>query len=259
MPTNPVAHPKRSARAGKASEAARHPFGRVLLKLSGESFCSAGGFGVEGDELDAIAREVLAAAKAGAQVAVVVGGGNIIRGASLSKKVTFPQAAADAMGMLGTLINAVALAEQLRALGADARAVSAIPSGGVAELFSRVECIRHLEAGRIVVLGGGTGNPFFTTDTCASLRAAELECDILMKATKVDGVYSADPKTDRSATRFDTLTFEEALRRNLKVMDLAALAMCQEQKVPLLVFDFYTKGNIAKAVKGGAIGTLVTP
>jgi uridylate kinase len=173
--------------------------------------------------------------------------------------VTFPQAAADAMGMLGTLINAVALSEQLRSLGADARAVSAIPCGGVAELFSRTECVRHLEAGRIVVLGGGTGNPFFTTDTCASLRAAELGCDILLKATKVDGVYSADPKTDPKATRFDRLTFDEALQRNLKVMDLAALAMCQEQKMPVIVFDFHTTGNIAKAVKGGAIGTLITP
>jgi len=232
---------------------------RVLLKLSGEAFAANGGFVIENDELDIIGREVCEAARLGTQVAVVVGGGNIIRGAALAEQGHIPQATADYMGMLGTVINALALKEKLLTLGQDSRVLSAIEIRAVAEPFIRGRAIRHLEKGRVVVLAAGTGNPFFTTDTCAALRATELECEILLKATKVDGVYTADPKKDPKATRYESLTFAEAIAKNLRIMDMTALAMCQEQKVPVLVFDFKQAGNIRRVVEGASIGTLVRP
>lgn len=244
---------------GRASAASRPKYRRVLLKLSGEAFSSAGGFGIENDELDVIGREVCEAARVGTQVAVVVGGGNIIRGAVLAEQGHIPQATADYMGMLGTVINALALKEKLLTLGQDSRVLSAIEIRAVAEPFIRGRAIRHLEKGRVVILAAGTGNPFFTTDTCAALRATELECDVLLKATKVDGVYTADPKKDPKATRYESLTFAEALSKNLRIMDMTALAMCQEQKVPVLVFDFKRPGNIRRVVEGASIGTLVSP
>ena len=234
------------------------PPSRVLLKLSGEAFCAPGGFGIEPDELTLIADEIRAATHAGAQIAVVVGGGNIIRGAELAKTDGFQQATADYMGMLGTVINALALRERLQALGVDSRVQSAIEIRAVAEPFIRGRALRHLEKGRVVILAAGTGNPFFTTDTCAALRATELDCDILLKATKVDGVYDADPKTTPGATRFDRLTFAEALNRRLAVMDMTALAMCQENRIPVLVFDFKRPGAIRSVIEGKPIGTLLT-
>ncbi len=231
---------------------------RVLLKLSGEAFCKAGGFGIDTEELGVIASEVQDAASAGAQVAVVVGGGNIIRGADLAKSGDIQQATADYMGMLGTVMNAVALREKLIQIGTDARVLSALDIRALAEPFIRGRAIRHLEKGRVVILAAGTGNPFFTTDTCAALRATELQCDVLLKATKVDGVYTADPKKDPTATRFDRLTFGEALARQLRIMDMTALAMCQEQNIPVLVFDFKQHGNIRRVIEGEPIGTLVT-
>jgi uridylate kinase len=195
---------------------------------------------------------------AGGQLAVVVGGGNFIRGADLAATGAIHQATADHMGMLGTVINAIALREKLISLGVECRAMSAIEMRAVAETFIRGRAIRHLEKGRVVILAAGTGNPFFTTDTCAALRASELDCDVLLKATKVDGIYTADPKKDPSAKRYDTLTFAQAIDQRLKVMDLAALAMCNERKIPIVVFDFKTNGNIARAVRGERIGTLVT-
>ena len=240
--------------------AARSPHARrVLLKLSGEAFCAPGSFGVDPKELEQIAREVKDAAAVGAQLAIVVGGGNIVRGAALAEAGHIHQATADYMGMLGTVINALALKEKLSTLGVDSRVLSALEVRSVAEVFIRGRALRHLEKGRVVILAAGTGNPFFTTDTCAALRATELECEVLMKATKVDGVYSADPKKDPAAKRFGTLTFTEAISRGLKIMDATALAMCQERKIPVLVFDFKVPGNIRRAIEHGGIGTMVTP
>jgi uridylate kinase len=237
---------------------ATHPR-RVLLKLSGEAFCAPGSFGVDPKELEQIAGEVKDAASVGVQLAIVVGGGNIVRGAALAEAGHIHQATADYMGMLGTVINALALKEKLSTLGVDSRVLSALEVRSVAEVFIRGRAVRHLEKGRVVILAAGTGNPFFTTDTCAALRATELECEVLMKATKVDGVYSADPKKDPKATRFDRLTFTEAIGKGLKIMDATALAMCQERKIPVLVFDFKAPGNIRRAIEKGGIGTLVTP
>ena len=208
---------------------------RVLLKLSGESFTKPGTFGIDPDHLQMIAREVMEAATVGVQVAVVVGGGNIIRGAQLAQAGHIAQSTADQMGMLGTVMNALALKEALIALGLDTRVQSAVEIKAVAEPFIRGRAIRHLEKGRVVILAAGTGNPFFTTDTCAALRAAELRCDIILKATKVDGVYSADPKKDPTAKKYTTLSFADAIGKNLKVMDTAAFALCQEQKIVPIV------------------------
>jgi uridylate kinase len=237
---------------------AKPGYRRVLLKLSGEAFSKPGQFGIDPDELDLISSEVRDAAAVGAQVAVVVGGGNIIRGAHLAEAGHIQRATADYMGMLGTVINALALKERLVALGVDCRVLSALEVRSVAEPFIRGRAIRHLEKGRVVILAAGTGNPFFSTDTCAALRATELEAEILLKATKVDGVYTADPKKNPAAKRYDHLTFAEALSKKLAVMDLTALTMCQEHRIPVLVFDFKVRGNIRKVIEGEAIGTRLT-
>ncbi|MFO0828344.1 MAG: UMP kinase [Phycisphaerales bacterium] len=231
---------------------------RVVLKISGESFAPPGQLGISPDELGLIAAEITSACETGAQIAVVVGGGNIVRGAQLANRASIDQSTADYMGMLGTVINGLALKEALQALGREARVLSAINVPAVAEPFIRGRAIRHLEKGRVVILVAGTGNPFFTTDTCASLRAIELNADILLKATKVDGIYTADPKKDPAAKRYDALTFAEAIERQLGVMDLTAMTMCMERNLPICVFDFKSKGNIRKVVAGARIGTLVT-
>ncbi len=241
-----------------APASGRRGYRRVLLKLSGESFGRPAGFGIDAEALASIAGEVLDAARSGVQIAVVVGGGNIVRGAELAAAGHIHQATADQMGMLGTVINALALKEKLVSLGADCRVMSAMEIRAVAEPFIRGRALRHLEKGRVVILAGGTGNPYFTTDTCAALRATELECEVLLKATKVDGVYSADPKKDPKATRFDRLTFAEAMSRGLRIMDLTALAMCQERRLPVLVFEFARRGNIRRVAGGEAVGTLVS-
>lgn len=233
------------------------PYSRVLLKLSGESFAKPGAFGIDPAEIAHIASEIKDALATGAQIAVVVGGGNIIRGADLAARGHIPQATADHMGMLGTVINGLALREELRALGVDCRVMSAIEIRAVAEPFIRGRAIRHLEKGRVVILAAGTGNPFFTTDTCAALRATELDCDVLLKATKVDGVYSADPKKDPAATRFETITFGDAMSKRLRVMDMTALAMCSEHDLPVVVFDFKQRGNIIRVIQGERIGTML--
>jgi uridylate kinase len=228
---------------------------RILLKLSGESFCKPGGFGIEPAELDFIASEVKSAAEKGIELAIVVGGGNIVRGAELAAQGHIEQATADHMGMLGTVINALALKEKLVSLGVTCRVMSAIEIRAVAEPFIRNRAIRHLEKGRVVILAAGTGNPFFTTDTCAALRATELHCEILLKATKVDGVYTADPRKDPTATRYASLSFSEAMSKRLRVMDMTALAMCSEQRIPVMVFDFKSPGNIARVASGERLGT----
>ena len=230
---------------------------RVVLKISGESFTAPGTLGIGPDQLGHIASEVAAACRLGVQVAVVCGGGNIIRGATLAKSGTIDQSTADYMGMLGTVINGVALKEALERQGVQARCMSAINLTAVAEPFVRLRALRHLEKGRVVILVAGTGNPFFTTDTCASLRGIELGADRLLKATKVDGIYSADPKKDPTATRFDHLTFAEAIEKQLGVMDMTALTMCREHDLPVQVFDFQATGNIARVVGGETIGTIV--
>lgn len=235
----------------------RTPYKRVLLKLSGEAFCTPGGFGVDSEELQIIAREIRDAADTGAAIAVVVGGGNMVRGAELAKEGLVHQATADYMGMLGTVINGLALKEALESLGRPARCMTAIDVPAVAEPFIRGRALRHLENGCVVILVAGTGNPFFTTDTCAALRATELELDVVLKATKVDGVYTSDPKTNPDATRYDRLTFTEALDKRLAVMDLTALTMCQERGLPVVVFDFKKPGNIRRVIAGEDVGTLI--
>lgn len=236
----------------------RQPFQRVLLKLSGEAFCEPGGFGVDPAELRIIASEIAeATTRSGCQIAVVVGGGNIIRGARLASDGLIHQATADYMGMLGTVINGLALRECLVELGQPARCLSALSIPSVAEPFIRLKAIRHLEKGRIVILAAGTGNPYFTTDSAAALRATELGCDAVLKATKVDGVYTADPSKDPAATRFEHLSFDEAISRRLGVMDMTALTMCHEKNIPIVVFDFKKRGNIQRVLAGEPIGTLV--
>lgn len=232
---------------------------RVLLKLSGESFCRPGSFGVEHEPLHAIAREVAQAAAAGGQVAVVVGGGNIIRGAELAAAGDIHRATADHLGMLGTMINAIALTETLGVLGTAASAFSAVGVPGMIAGFDRLAALDALRAGRVVVLGGGTGNPFFTTDSCAALRAAQLDCHEVLKATKVDGVYDSDPKKNPAAKRFTTLSAAEAIERDLKIMDTAALAICRDAKIGIRVFRFDDPGSITRVVRGEPVGTLITP
>ncbi len=235
----------------------RQRFNSVVLKLSGEAFCKKAGAGIDPEELELIAREIKSAVDSGCRVAVVVGGGNIIRGARLAEAGQIPRATADYMGMLGTVINGVALKEMLGSLGQPSRCMTAIDIPAVAEPFIRGRALRHQEKGAVVILAGGTGNPFFTTDTCAALRATELECDVVLKATKVDGVYDADPKSNPNAKRYESLTFAEAIAKRLAVMDMTALAMCQEQNLPVIVFDFKKPGNIRKAIEGEPIGTLI--
>jgi len=230
---------------------------RVILKISGESFSGPGGFGIHPGELDTIAGEIAEASKCGVEIAVVVGGGNIIRGGELAASGRIDQSTADYMGMLGTVINGLALKEALERLGCPTRLMAALAIPAVSEPFIRARAVRHLEKGRILVLAAGTGNPFFTTDTCAALRGAELRADILLKATKVDGVYTADPAKDPTATRFDRLTFGEAIERQLRVMDMTALTMCTEHNLPVIVFRFDEPGAIRRVVSGEHIGTLI--
>lgn len=231
---------------------------RILLKISGEGLCHEGGFGLETAELTALAQEIAGVAKAGVQVAVVVGGGNFIRGEVLSGKGLIPRATADQMGMLGTVINALALQDVLEGAGQPARVASAIAVGTICEPFDRKRVLRHLEKGRVVILAAGTGNPYFTTDTCATLRAAEIGADVLMKATKVDGVYDSDPKKNPKAKRYERLTYKKAIADNLRIMDMTALSLAMENKMSILVFNQKKPGTIARAVAGEEVGTLIT-
>ncbi len=230
---------------------------RVVLKISGEAFCRPGSRGVDGAELEVIASEILEAHQSGAQIAIVVGGGNIIRGGALAAEGRIPQATADYMGMLGTVINGLALKEMLEKLGQPARVLSAINLTAVAEPFIRGRAIRHLEKGRIVILAAGTGNPFFTTDTAAALRATEIGADALLKATKVDGVYDKDPMQHDDAQRYDRLTYGEAISQGLKIMDMTAFSMCMERRIPIVVFNMKTPGHIAEVIAGQPHGTVV--
>jgi uridylate kinase len=232
---------------------------RVLLKISGEGFCEEGGFGIEAGQLENIARQCVDVAKTGVELAIVVGGGNFIRGATFAEDGRIPRATADYMGMLATVLNAVALQETMEAMGQPTRVLSAISIYSVCEPFIRRRAVRHLEKGRTIILAAGTGNPFFTTDTCAALRATEIQADVLLKATKVDGIYSADPKKDKSAKLFRNISYEEVLRQQLRVMDLTAITLCMERKIPLVVFNLKVAGNIARVVRGEDVGTTIVP
>ena len=235
------------------------PYKRVLLKISGEGFCHEGGFGIEGEQLNSIARELVDVCKLGIELAVVVGGGNFIRGATFSESGNIPRATADYMGMLATVLNAVALQETMEAMGQPTRVMSAISVYSVAEPFIRRRAIRHLEKGRAIILAAGTGNPFFTTDTCAALRATEIHADVLLKATKVDGIYTADPKKDPKAKLYEHITYQQVHRDQLRVMDLTAITLAMERKLPLVVFNLKVPGNIARVLRGEKVGTTITP
>src|SRR5687768_18485386 len=241
------------------SEAPAPVYKRVLLKISGEGCCHEGGFGIEKPELQTIARQCVEVAKMGVQLAVVVGGGNFIRGATFSKDGHIPRATADYMGMLATVLNAMALQETMEAMGQPTRVQSAISVYSVCEPFIRRRAERHLEKGRVVILAAGTGNPYFTTDTCATLRATEIQADVLLKATKVDGIYSADPKKDKTAKMFREISYEQVHREQLRVMDLTAITLMMERKMPLVVFNMKTPGNIARVVRGETVGTRINP
>lgn len=230
---------------------------RILLKLSGETFCKPGGFGIEGEPLESIAERIAAICKLGPQVAIVVGGGNFLRGETFSRQSHIPRHSADYMGMLATVINAVALQETLEKHGQPTRVLSAIEVDAICEPFIKRRCIRHLERGRVVILAGGTGNPFFSTDTCAALRASEIDVDLFIKATKVDGVYDDDPMKNPDAKFFDKLSFDDVLAKNLRVMDHAAASLCKENNIPVVVLNIFEKGNITKAIKGEKVGTFV--
>jgi len=231
-------------------------FRRILLKISGEGLMGGGDYGLDPVTVDRIAKEIKSVRELGAQVAVVVGGGNIFRGIEGASR-GMERAAADSMGMLATAINALALQNALEQAGVSSRVQSAIVMPAVCEPFIRRRALRHLEKGRVVIFAAGTGNPFFTTDTAAALRAVEMNCDVLLKATQVDGVYSADPKKDPKAERYDRLTFKEMLARDLKVMDTAAVALCRENNVPILVFNLHQDGAFAQVVQGKGRFTLI--
>ena len=236
---------------------AKSKYKRVLLKLSGESFCKPGQFGIDGAELKSIAQRISEICKLGPQVSVVVGAGNFIRGESFSQVSNIPRNTADYMGMLATIINACALQETLERLGQPTRVLSAIEVSAICEPFIRRRALRHLEHGRVVILAGGTGNPFFTTDTCAALRAAELDADLVIKATKVEGVYSDDPQQNPNARLFEKLSYSDVLSKNLRVMDHPAISLCRENDIPIIVLNIFKEGNITKAIRGEQVGTLI--
>jgi len=228
---------------------------RILLKLSGEALAGDGS-GIDPAVLAQFAGEIHALAELGVEIGLVIGGGNIFRGAGLAA-AGMDRVAGDYMGMLATVMNALAMQDALRRLGTEARVMSALAIAAACETFSRERALRHLEKGHVVLFAAGTGNPFFTTDSAAGLRAIEIGAEIMFKATNVDGVYSADPKKDPNAHRFERLSYDEALRRNLMVMDHTAIILCRDHNMPLMVFDIHRPGNLLRAVRGEAVGTLV--
>ena len=230
---------------------------RVLLKLSGESFADPdSNFGIQPETIDRIAEEITEASQKGVQVGVVVGGGNFFRGVQESAK-NMAQANADYMGMLATVINAVALKDTLDKNGIQTRVQSAITMTAVAEPYIRLRAIRHLEKGRVVIFAAGTGNPYFTTDTAASLRAAEIDANLMLKSTRVDGVFDEDPEKNNNAEKYDEISYKEVVSSKLKVMDLTAITLCEENEMPIRVFDGTIPGNIYNALTGESIGTLI--
>jgi len=230
---------------------------RVLLKLSGEALMGEQSYGIDPSILEQYAREIQAVVDLGVQVAIVIGGGNIFRGVQGVSGGLVDRAQGDYMGMLATVINAMALQGALEKGGMKTRLLSAIKMEQICEPFIRRRAIRHLEKGRVVIFGAGTGNPFFTTDTAASLRAVEIEADVVLKGTRVDGIYTADPEKDPNATRFDSISYSQVYEQGLSVMDLTAITLCQENKLPIVVFDMNKKGNFKDLIDGERVGTLV--
>ncbi|MBR6439126.1 MAG: UMP kinase [Bacteroidales bacterium] len=230
---------------------------RVLLKLSGEALMGNQQYGIDPERLNDYAEEIAAAVKAGAQIAIVIGGGNIFRGLQGASK-GMDRIQGDYMGMLATVINSMAIQSTLQAKGVKAALLSGLYIDRIADSMSSAKAIKLLEEGYVVVIGGGTGNPFFTTDTGSALRAVEVKADIILKGTRVDGIYTADPEKDPTAKKYESITYDEAYNKNLKVMDLTAFTMCKENNMPMLVFDMNTKGNLTKVLNGEKIGTIVT-
>jgi len=230
---------------------------RVLLKLSGEALMGNQQYGIDPERLNDYAEEIAAAVKAGAQIAIVIGGGNIFRGLQGASK-GMDRIQGDYMGMLATVINSMAIQSTLQSKGVKAALLSGLYIDRIADSMSSAKAIKLLEEGYVVVIGGGTGNPFFTTDTGSALRAVEIKADIILKGTRVDGIYTADPEKDPTATKYESITYDEAYQKNLKVMDLTAFTMCKENNMPMLVFDMNTKGNLTKVLNGEKIGTIVT-
>ena len=229
---------------------------RILLKLSGEALLGNEDYGIDPAIIGRIANEVLEVRKTGVEVAIVIGGGNIFRGAGLAES-GIDRVTGDHMGMLATLMNSLALQDALEKAGADARVMSAISVHDVSEDYIRRRATRHLEKGRVVIIAGGTGNPFFTTDTAAALRAIEVGADVVLKATKVDGVYTADPKIDKNAVLQESLSYDEVIEGKLRVMDTNAIVLCRDQKMPIRVFNVFGSGNLIKIVRGEKVGTII--
>ncbi len=232
-------------------------YNRILLKLSGESLAGGSKQGIDTICLESYARQIAEICRMGVQVGIVIGGGNIFRGLSGSKK-GFDRVKGDQMGMLATVINSLALCSALQQEGQDCQVLTSIRMEPIGELFQKDKALRYLSEGKVVIMAGGTGNPYFTTDTASALRAVEIEADIMLKGTRVDGVYTADPEKDPDAQKFTEITYDEVYARNLKVMDLTATALCKENNMPIYVFDMDTEGNLQKVIRGERIGTLVT-
>jgi uridylate kinase len=230
---------------------------RVLLKLSGEALMGDKNFGLDPVVIAQYAEEIKTIADAGVEVAIVIGGGNIYRGMN-EAETGIERAHGDYMGMLATVINAMALQAMLEKIGVYTRLQTAIKMEQIAEPYIRRKAMRHLEKHRVVIFGAGTGNPYFTTDTAGVLRAIEIKADVILKGTRVDGIYTADPEKDKAATKYDTISFGEAITKNLKVMDMTAFTLCRENKLPIIVFDMNTPGNLLKVVQGDNVGTIVT-
>ena len=234
----------------------RTNYKRVLLKLSGESLMGSQHYGIDPERLGQYAEQIKAVAQSGVQVAIVIGGGNIFRGMQGAAK-GFDRVKGDQMGMLATVINSLALSSALTSIGQPASVFTALNMYPIGEYYSKWKAIEAMEAGKVAILSGGTGNPFFTTDTGAALRGVEVEADVMLKGTRVDGIYTADPEKDPTATKFTEITYDEVYTRGLKVMDLTATALCKENKLPIIVFDMDTQGNLKKVLEGEPIGTLV--
>jgi len=244
------------AAIGEGAESMPHRYRRVVLKLSGEVF-GGGALGVDPDVVSTIARQIAEVVRSGVQMAVVVGGGNYFRGAELSER-GMDRARADYMGMLGTVMNSLALQDGLEKQGIATRVQTAITMGQIAEPYIPLRAVRHLEKGRVVIFGAGAGMPFFSTDTTAAQRALEIGADVVLMAKGVDGVYDADPRLNPDARKFDTVSYDEVLRRGLKVADATAFSLCMDNKLPIIVFNLLADGNIGRAVRGERIGTLVS-
>ncbi|MBQ0075522.1 MAG: UMP kinase [Bacteroidales bacterium] len=231
---------------------------RILLKLSGESLMGQQGYGIDPVRLNQYATQIKALADKGVQVGIVIGGGNIFRGLS-GESAGFDRVKGDQMGMLATVINSLALSSALEAKGQKVRVLTSVRMEPIGDYYNKAKALRLFEKGNVVIMAGGTGNPYFTTDTASALRAIEIEADVMLKGTRVDGIYTADPEKDKTATKFTEITYDEVLNRGLKVMDLTAICMCKENNMPIYVFDMDTVGNLEKVIAGEKIGTLVKP